>query len=80
MEQNSSTSRHDDGVSGHGTRRSTPRIAHWGLQHPRSVDEGLHGGKKAAAIEAADYISETARRRFGLKYGEKVARRWWLFE
>ena len=31
-------------------------------------------------IEAADYISETARRRFGLKYGEKVARRWWLFE
>ena len=31
-------------------------------------------------IEAADYISETARRRFGLKYGEKVRRRWWLFE
>ena len=31
-------------------------------------------------IEAADYISETARRRFGLKYGKKVARRWWLFE
>lgn len=30
--------------------------------------------------EAADYISETARRRFGLKYGEKVPRRWWLFE
>jgi len=31
-------------------------------------------------VEAADYISETARRRFGLKYGEKVPRRWWLFE
>ena len=31
-------------------------------------------------IKAADYISETARRRFGLKYGEKVRRRWWLFE
>ena len=31
-------------------------------------------------VEAADYISETARRRFGLKYGKKVARRWWLFE
>ena len=31
-------------------------------------------------IEAADYLSETARRRFGLKYGEKVRRRWWLFE
>ena len=31
-------------------------------------------------VEAADYISETARRRFGLKYGQKVARRWWLFE
>ena len=31
-------------------------------------------------IEAADYISETARPRFGLKYREKVARRWWLFE
>ena len=31
-------------------------------------------------VEAANYISETARRRFGLKYGKKVARRWWLFE
>ena len=31
-------------------------------------------------VEASDYISETARRRFGLKYGEKVPRRWWLFE
>lgn len=30
--------------------------------------------------EAAAFIAETAHRRFGLRYGEKVNRRWWLFE
>ncbi|MCE9620686.1 MAG: TIGR00730 family Rossman fold protein [Planctomycetes bacterium] len=31
-------------------------------------------------VEAADYISEPARLRFGLKHGEKPRRKWWLFE
>lgn len=30
--------------------------------------------------EAAAYISEIARERFGLKFGQKIRRRWWLFE
>jgi uncharacterized protein (TIGR00730 family) len=31
-------------------------------------------------VEAADYITETARKRFGLRYGMRARRRWWLFE
>jgi len=31
-------------------------------------------------IEAAQYISDLARRRFGLKFRSTVTRRWWLFE
>jgi len=30
--------------------------------------------------EAAQYIEQIARQRFGLKYGQKLRRRWWLFE
>ncbi len=53
----------------------------------RLVSEGTISSKDRSLyritddpIEAANYIDETARRRFSLKYGEKVRRRWWLFE